>query len=168
MCSYVRVCMCDGRSKTRKLGSCAEKREMKKGRRIKCHEEGEPLEEMRCTGREKECLRGWCCPNCMPDSDFHPLLFLHSLLPTTSRSSILLSSTSISSLSHLSGTSICEQPTPGGTPVRKRGIRNVIAPLREVSWYEEHSLVLLLRHFPFSSRPRARSISLPQIGRAHV
>lgn len=74
----------------------------------------------------------------------HPLVFHQHFIPL-----------------HLSGTSICEQPTPGGTPVRKRGIRNVIAPLREVSWYEEHSLVLLLRHFPFSSRPRARSLSLP-------
>lgn len=98
----------------------------------------------------------------MPDSDFHPLLFLHSLLPTTSRSSILLSSTSISSLSiSLVPVFASNSPPPGGTPVRKRGIRNVIAPLREVSWYEEHSLVLLLRHFPFSSRPRARSLSLP-------
>lgn len=99
-------------------------------------------------------------PNCMPDSDciFHFLL-------SPSRSFIPLSSANISSLS-ISGTSICEQPTPGGTPVRKRGIRNVIAPLREVSWYEEHPLVLSFSSATFRSHlDLALALSLSLLGR---
>lgn len=37
-----------------------------------------------------------------------------------------------------------------GTPARKRGVRNVIAPLRRVSWYKAVLLLLILSS---SSRP---------------
>lgn len=71
-------------------------------------------------------------PNCMPDSDciFHSLSLFCSLffiLFPFSRSSIPF---------HLWQQYLrATQPSDHGTPVRKCGIRNVIAPLRRVSRY---------------------------------
>lgn len=81
---------------------------------------------------EEKCSRGWCYPpNCMPDSDciFYSLssLFcsLFFILFLFSRSSILL---------HLWQQYLrATHPRDHGTPVRKCGIRNIIAPLRRVS-----------------------------------
>lgn len=75
-------------------------------------------------------------PNCMPDSDciFHSLssplsLFFSSSF--SSRSSVPL---------HLWRQYLrATHPRDHGTPVRKRGIRNVIALLRRVSWYTKLS-----------------------------
>lgn len=95
-----------------------------------------PIEEK--AGREgcirerekKECSRkSGVTPNCMPDSDciFHPFcpLYLSLSLPSPLFCPILLHFPPVfpsypSALTY-------------GTPVRKRGIRNVIVPLREVS-----------------------------------
>lgn len=66
----------------------------------------------------------------------------------------LLSSLTVSSLpsfhQYLRATHPLATPTHG-TPARKRGVRNVIAPLRRVSWYKAVLLLLIL--LSSSSRP---------------
>lgn len=71
----------------------------------------------------------------MPDSDciFHSLASLRAV-------PLFLSSSSFSTPSRISlhfwhRYLRATHPRGHGTPVRKRGVRNVIAPLREVSWY---------------------------------
>lgn len=117
-----------------------------------------PIEEKAGEGRcirrreKKECSRkSGVTPNCMPDSDciFHLLYPLClSLPPSLSLLLSLLSSVPSFSIFHWYFRATHPLATYG-TPVRKRGVRNVIVPLRGVSWYKTVVLFLIL---PFSFR----------------
>lgn len=91
--------------------------------------------------REKEKRwRGWCYPLIAyqtATASFipFPLLFLSF----SSSSSSSFSSRSFIPLHLWQQYLRATHPRDHGTPVRKRGIRNVIAPLRRVSWYTKLS-----------------------------
>lgn len=94
-------------------------------------------------------------PNCMPDGDCIFYRFCPRRLSLSlSLVLFLLSSLTVSSLpsfqQYFRATHPLATPTHG-TPARKRGVRNVIAPLRRVSWYKAVLLLLIL--LSSSSRP---------------
>lgn len=101
----------------------------------------------RNTERE-ESFPGRClAPNCMPESDCISSSFSLPFSPS------LLHSRSSSLARWVFASSPCPPP-PNSTPLRKRGIRNVIAPLREISCYDPvaiplHSLLLYPRRRAF-------------------
>lgn len=99
-------------------------------------------------------------PNCMPDSDCIFTLCPLYPLPSLSLFLFLLSSVAVSSLSIFHRYFRVTHPLATyGTPVRKRGVRNVIVPLREVSWYKAVLLFLIL---PFSFRPLSADNVCPE------
>lgn len=125
--------------RTKSRWVCAEKSETEKGRRIKCRRREGEEKDVRKRREEEKCWRGWCypliaCQTATASFIPSPLLFLSFSSSFSSRSFIPL---------HLWRQYLrATHPRDHGTPVRKRGIRNVIALLRSFLVYEAVLLLL--------------------------
>lgn len=131
------------------------RRERDKGRQRKTQslrEEREKGDSSRNTERE-ESFPGRClAPNCMPESDCISSSFSLPFSPS------LFHSRSSSLARWVFASFKLSLPPHNSTPLRKRGIRNVIAPLREISCYDPVAIPLLLSLFLLLPLPSATCI----------